>query len=204
MQKKTNMGVYAHRFIEILGKDNKWHTLPLWSKFNEGNYSQPDLIAGDLKLTKHSCFLSRTSSGFYSTGSLYSDEDISHSMAPGELSEEARQYVEGWEYPVRWEGFSLVELEAYADKCREKIYSELAEAFHDNNMRLIVGMLASAQEKEKPEDSEEYYHTPRYIFNEYLESYQIVVDELNTILFLVDEFSDTFDFSKVRVVYFCA
>ena len=152
------MGVYAHRFIEILGKDNKWHALPLWSKFNEGNYSQPDLIAGDLKLTKHSCFLSRTSSGFYSTGSLYSDEDISHSMAPGELSEEAQQYVEGWEYPVRWEGFSLVELEAYADKCREKIYSELAEAFHDNNMRLIVGMLASAQGKEKPEDSEEYYH----------------------------------------------
>lgn len=198
------MGVYAHRFIEILGKDNKWHALPIWSKFNESHCCQPALIAGDLKLTKHSCFLSRTSSGFYSTGSLYSDEDISHSMAPGELSEEARQYVEGWEYPVRWEGFSLVELEAYADKCREKIYSELAEAFHDNNMRLIVGMLAAAQGKEKPEDSEEYYHTPRHVFNEYLESYQIVVDELNTILFLVDEFGDTFDFSKVRVVYFCA
>ena len=71
-------------------------------------------------------------------------------------------------------------------------------------MRLIVGMLASAQGKEMSEVSEEYYHTPRYVFNECLESYQIVVDELNTILFLVDEFGDTFDFSKVRVVYFCA
>lgn len=200
------MGVYAHRFIEILGKgkDNKWHALPLWSKFKEGSYGNPDLINGDLKLTKYNCFLSRTSSGFYSTGSLYSYEDISRPMAPDELSEEARKYVEGWKYPVRWEGFSLVELEAYADKCREKLYSFLADAFHDNNMRLIVGMLASAHGKEKSEDSEDYYHTPRDVFDEYLESYQIVVNELNTILFIVDEFSSTIDFSKVRVVYFCA
>ena len=125
-------------------------------------------------------------------------------MAPDELSEEAQMYVEGWKYPVRWEGFSFVELEAYADKCREKLYSELADAFHDNNMRLIVGMLASAQGKEISDDSEDYYHTPRYTFDEYLESYQIVVDELNTIHFLVTEFSNTFDFRNVRIVFFFA
>ena len=194
------MGVYAHRFIEIQGKDSKWHALPIWSKYSENSSSNPDLINGDLKLKRHDCFLSRISYGFYSTGSLYSYEDISHPMAPDELSEEAQMYVEGWKYPVRWEGFSLVELEAYADKCREKLYSELADAFHDNNMRLIVGMLASAQGKEISDD----YHTPRYAFDEYLENYQIVVDELNTIHFLVTEFSNTFDFRNVRIVFFFA
>ena len=131
------MGVYAHRFIEILDKDNRWQVVPLWSKYKEDSYSQPDVVDGDLKLTKHLCFLSRASSGFYSTGSLYSVEDISHPIGESELSVESRKYVEGWDYPVRWECFSLVELEAYADKCREKVYSGLADAFHDNNMRLI-------------------------------------------------------------------
>ena len=106
------MGVYAHRFIEVLGKDNKWQMVPLWSKYKEDNYNQPDVVAGDLKLRRHSCFLSRASSGFYSTDSLYSVEDISHPIGGGELSEEAREYVEGWDYSVRWECFSLTELEA--------------------------------------------------------------------------------------------
>ena len=198
------MGVYAHRFIEVLDKDNQWQLLPLWSKYRENSYSQPDVVVGDLKLTKHPCFLSRASSGFYSTGSLYSVEDISHPIGESELSEEARKFVEGWEYPVRWECFSLVELEAYADKCREKVYSELADAFHDNNMRLIVGMLASAQGKNAKEDPEAYYHTPRYTFDEYLESYQIVMDELHRILFVVDEVEMLFDWDKVRVVFFYA
>ena len=78
------MGVYAHRFIEVLGKDNKWQVVPLWSTFKEDSYSQPDVVTGDLKLTKHLCFLSRASSGFYSTGSLYSVEDISHPIAESE------------------------------------------------------------------------------------------------------------------------
>ena len=58
------MGVYAHRFIEVLDKDNKWKLLPLWSKYRENSYSQPDVVAEDLKLTKQPCFLSRASSGF--------------------------------------------------------------------------------------------------------------------------------------------
>lgn len=196
------MGVYSYRFIEVLGKDNKWHLMPLWSKYNDESYHELDVVRGDLKLRKHSCFLRRASSGFYSTGSLYSVEDISHPIGSGELSEEAREYVEGWEYPVRWECFSLTELEAYADKCREKVYSELADAFHDNNMRLIVGMLASAQGKEQKEDPEAYYHTPRYTFDEYMESYQIVMDELQRILFAVDEVEMINDWDKVRVVFF--
>ena len=198
------MGVYAHRFIEVLGKDNKWQVVPLWSKYKEDSYSQPDVVADDLKLTKHPCFLRRASSGFYSTGSLYSVEDISHPIGESELSEEARKFVEGWKYPVRWECFSLVELEAYADKCREKVYSELADAFHDNNMRLIVGMLASAQGKDTKEDSEAYYHTPRYTFDEYLESYEVVVAELNRIYFVVNEIEVIYDPDKVRVVFFYA
>lgn len=51
------MSVYAHRFVEVLDKDNKWHLLPLWSKYEECSYSQPDLIADDLKLIKHHCLL---------------------------------------------------------------------------------------------------------------------------------------------------
>ena len=198
------MGVYAHRFIEVLRKDNKWQLVPLWSKYRDDSYHEPDVVTGDLKLRKHSCFLRRASSGFYSTGSLYSVEDISHPIGSGELSEEARKYVEDWEYPVRWECFSLTELEAYAGKCREKVYSELADAFHDNNMRLIVGMLASAQGKEPKEDPEAYYHTPRYTFDEYMESYQIVMDELQRILFAVDEVEMIYDWDKVRVVFFYA
>ena len=198
------MGVYAHRFIEVLGQDNKWQLVPLWNKYRDDSYHEPDVVTGDLKLRKHTCFLRRASSGFYSTGSLYSVEDISHPIGSGELSEEARKYVEGWEYPVRWECFSLTELEAYADKCREKVYSELADAFHDNNMRLIVGMLASARGKEPKEDSEAYYHTPRYTFDEYMESYQIVMDELQRILFAVDEVEMIYDWDKVRVVFFYA
>ena len=101
------MGVYAHRFIEVLGKDNKWQVVPLWSKYKEDSNSQPDVVTGGLKLTKHSCFLRRASSGFYSTGSLYSVEEISHPIGESELSEEARKFVEGWEWPVRWECFSI-------------------------------------------------------------------------------------------------
>ena len=198
------MGVYAHRFIEVLGKDNKWQLVPLWNKYRDDSYHEPDVVADGLKLRKHSCFLRRASSGFYSTGSLYSVEDISHPIGSGELSEEAREYVEGWDYPVRWEYFSLTELEAYADKCLEKVYSELADAFHDNNMRLIVGMLASAQGKEQKEDAEAYYHTPRYTSDEYMESYQIVMDELQRILFAVDEVEMICDWDKVRVVFFYA
>ena len=50
------MGVYAHRFIEVLGKDNKWQLVPLWSKYKDDSYHEPDVVAGDLKLRKHSCF----------------------------------------------------------------------------------------------------------------------------------------------------
>ena len=197
------MGVYAHRFIEVLDKDNQWQLLPLWSNYRENSYSQPDVVVRDLRLTKHPCFLSRASSGFYSTGSLYSVEDISHPIGSEALSEEARKFVEGWEWPVRWECFSLVELEAYADKCHEKVYSELADAFHDNNMRQIVGMLASAQGK-TAKQSEEYYHTPRYTFDEYLESYEIVMAELYRIYFVVNEIAVVYDPDKVRVVFFYA
>ena len=77
------MGVYAHRFIEVQGKDNKWQVVPLWSKYKEDSYSQPDVEVEDLKLRKHNCFLRRASSGFYSTGSLYSVEDISHPIGEG-------------------------------------------------------------------------------------------------------------------------
>lgn len=120
------------------------------------------------------------------------------------MSKEARKFVEDWDYPVRWEGFSLVELEAYADKCREKVYSELADAFHDNNMRLIVGMLASAQGKDAKEDPEAYYHTPRYTFDEYMESYEIVMAELYRIYFVVNEIEVIYAPDKVRVVFFYA
>ena len=198
------MGVYAHRFIEVLDKDNQWQVVPLWSKYRESSYTQPYVVAGELKLTKHPCFLRRASSGFYSIGSLYSAEDISHPIAESELSKEARKFVEDWDYPVRWEGFSLVELEAYADKCREKVYSELADAFHDNNMRLIVGMLASAQGKDAKEDPEAYYHTPRYTFDEYMESYEIVMAELYRIYFVVNEIEVIYAPDKVRVVFFYA
>ena len=198
------MGVYAHRFIEVQDKANEWQLVPLLSKFREDSYGQPDVVVGDLKLRKHSCFLSRASSGFYSTCSLYSVEDISHPIDSCDLSEETREYLKDYKLPIRWETFSLTELEAYADKCREKVYSELADAFHDNNMRLIVGMLVSTQGKEKKEDSDAYYHTPRYTFDEYMESYQVVMDELQRILFVVDEVEIIYDWDRVRVVFFYA
>ena len=198
------MGVYAHRFIEILDKDNKWQLLPLWSKYKASSNYQPDVVKGDLKLKKHCCFLRRATSGFYSTGSLFGVEDISHLITEEELSEEARDYVKGFEFSVRLEGYSLVELEAYADKCREKVYSELADAFHDHNMRLIVGLLTSEQGKIKNEDSKEYFHTPRNAFDEYLESYQMVLDELHRILFVIDEVEMCFNWDRVRVVFFYA
>lgn len=196
------MGIYAHRFIEVLDKDNKWQLLPLWSKYKESSYYQPDVVKGDLQLKKHSCLLKRAASGFYSTGSLYNVEDICHSIVEEELSEETRDYVKGFELSVRWKCYSLTELEDYADKCREKVYSELADAFHDHNMRMMVGMLTSEQGKMKNEDSKKYFHTPRRVFDEYLESYQIVLDELHRILFVIDEVEMRFNWDKVRVVFF--
>ena len=96
-----------------------------------------------------------------------------------------------------------MELEAYADKCREKVYSELADAFHDNNMRQIVGMLASAK-GETAKQSEEFYHTPRYTFDEYLESYEVVIAELYRLYFVVNEIEVIYNLDKVRVVFFYA
>ena len=53
------MGVYAHRFIEIQDKDNKWQAQPLWSKYEESNYCQPDLVVGELKLKKNLAYRSK-------------------------------------------------------------------------------------------------------------------------------------------------
>ena len=58
--------------------------------------------------------------------------------------------------------------------------------------------------KDAKEDPEACYHTPRYTFDEYLESYQIVMDKLHRILFVVDEVELLFDRDKVRVVFFYA
>lgn len=44
------MGVYAHRFIEVIDKDNQWHLLPLWSKYKDSSYNQPDLVADVFKI----------------------------------------------------------------------------------------------------------------------------------------------------------
>ena len=132
------MGVYAHRFIEVLDKDNKWKALPVWNKHEEDSYGKPDIILGELKLKKHLCFLQRASSGFYSSGSLFSEDDISHAISSDELSDDARAYVAEFNYPINWHCFSLAELEAFVDKCGEQVYSNLAEAFHDRNMKLIV------------------------------------------------------------------
>ena len=51
------MGVYAHRFIEVLDKDNKWKALPVWNKHEEDTYGKPDTIIGELKLKKQLCHL---------------------------------------------------------------------------------------------------------------------------------------------------
>ena len=82
-------------------------------------FSDTDLDADDLKLTKHHCFLRRSSSGFYSPGSMYSVDDISHPIAQSELSDETRVYIEHYDWPVRTECFLLSELETFADKCQE-------------------------------------------------------------------------------------
>ena len=50
------MGVYAHRFIEVLDKDNKWKVLPVWNKHEEDAYGKPDIIIGELKLKKQFVF----------------------------------------------------------------------------------------------------------------------------------------------------
>lgn len=200
------MGVYAQRFIEVLDKDNQWHLLPLWIKYNESDYSQPDLVADDLKLTKHHCFLRRSSSGFYSTGSLYSVDDISHPIAQCELSDETKAYIEHYDWPVRTECFLLSELEAFADKCQEQIYSHLADAFHDRNMQLIIKMLANATNTSKQDEVEEedYYRSPRVTFDDYLEDYLSVMAEVFKVHFLISEVDFYYDPAKVRVVFFYA
>ena len=200
------MGVYAHRFIEVLDKDNQWHLLPLWSKYNESDYSQPDLVTDELKLTKHHCFLRRSSSGFYSTGSLYSVDDISHPIAQSELSDETREYVEHYDWPVRTECFLLSELEAFADKCQEQVYSHLADAFHDRNMQLIIKMLANATNTSKQAEVEEedYYRSPRATFDDYIEDYLSVMAEVFKVHFLISEVDFYYDPAKVRVVFFYA
>ena len=177
------MGVYAHRFIEVLGKDNKWKALPLWNKHEEGAYGKPDIIDGELKLKRHLCFLQSESSGFYSSASLFSEEDLSHSISSDELSEDVREYMAGYEFPVNWLCFSLAELEAFADKCKEQIYSNIADAFHDRNMQLIVKMLASIRKEngndEETEDS--IYQSPRAEYDDYMEEFLSVLSELNMI-----------------------
>lgn len=200
------MGVYAHRFIEVIDKDNQWHLLPLWSKYKDSSYNQPDLVADDLKLTKHHCFLRRSSSGFYSPGSMYSVDDISHPIAPSELSDETREYIEHYDWPVRTECFLLSELEAFADKCQEQIYSHLADAFHDRNMQLIIKMLANATNTSKQTEVEEddYYRSPRATFDDYLEDYLSVMAEVFKIHFLISEVDFIYDPAKVRVVFFYA
>lgn len=200
------MGVYAHRFVEVLDKDNQWHLLPLWSKYNESDYSQPDLVADDLKLTKHHCFLRRSSSGFYSTGALYSVDDISHPIAQSELSDETKAYIEHYDWPVRTECFLLSELEAFADKCQEQVYSHLADAFHDRNMQLIIKMLANATNTSKQAEVEEedYYRSPRATFDDYIEDYLSVMAEVFKVHFLISEVDFYYDPAKVRVVFFYA
>lgn len=51
------MGVYAHRFIEALGKDNKWQVVPLWSKYKEDSYSHPIGEGGVLLCVVFSSYL---------------------------------------------------------------------------------------------------------------------------------------------------
>ena len=199
------MGVYAHRFIEVLDKNNKWKALPLWNKHEEDAYGKPDIIDGELKLKKHLCFLQRASSGFYSSASLFSEDDLSHSISSEELSDEARAYVAGFELPVKWHCFLLSELEAFADKCEEQVYSNLADAFHDRNMLLIVKMLASIRKKnigDEETEEEGFWQTPRAVYNDYLEDYLNVVSELNKIYFIIHEIYGYYNSDKIRVVFF--
>jgi len=199
------MGVYAHRFIEVLDKDNKWKALPLWNKHEEDSYGKPDVIVGELKLKKHLCFLQRASSGFYSTASLLSEDDISHSISSEELSVDVRAYVAKIEFPINWHCFSLAELEAFADKCEEQIYSNLADAFHDRNMQLIVKMLASIRNErangEENED-EDFFQSPRATYDDYMEDYLSVVSELSWIHFIIHEVYSYYSSDMIRVVFF--
>ena len=199
------MGVYAHRFIEVLDKDNKWKVLPVWNKHEEDAYGKPDIIIGELKLKKQLCFLQRASSGFYSSASLFSKDDISHSISPGELSDEARAYVAEFNLPVYWYCFSLAELEAFVDKCGEQVYSNLADAFHDRNMQLIVKMLVSMRKENiGDEETEEggFCQTPRATYDDYLEDYLSVVSELNKIYFIIHEIYSYYSSDMIRVVFF--
>ena len=199
------MGVYAHRFIEVLDKNNKWKALPVWNEHEKDSYGKPDIEVGELKLKKQLCFLQRASSGFYSSGSLFSEDDISHPISHDELSDDARAYVADFKFPINWHGFSLSELEAYADKCGERIYSNLADAFHDRNMQLIVKMLTSMKkENGKDEEIEEggFYQTPRGAYDDYLEDYLSVVSELNIIYFIIHEIYSYYSSDMIRVVFF--
>ena len=178
------MGVYAHRFIEVLDKDNKWKALPVWNKHEEDAYGKPDIIIGELKLKKQLCFLQRASSGFYSSASLFSKDDI---------------------LPVYWYCFSLSELEAFVDKCGEQLYSNLADAFHDRNMQLIVKMLVSMRKENiGDEETEEggFCQTPRATYDDYLEDYLSVVSELNKIYFIIHEIYSYYSSDMIRVVFF--
>ena len=199
------MGVYAHRFIEVLDKDNKWKVLPVWNKHEEDAYGKPDIIIGELKLKKQLCFLQRASSGFYSSASLFSKDDISHSISPGELSDDARAYVAGFNLPVYWYCFSLSELEAFVDKCGEQLYSNLADAFHDRNMQLIVKMLASMRKEngndEETEDDNNC-QSSRAVYDDYMEEYLNVVSELNMIHFIIREIYGYYNPDMIRVVFF--
>ena len=199
------MGVYAHRFIEVLDKDNKWKVLPVWNKHEEDAYGKPDIIIGELKLKKQLCFLQRASSGFYSSVSLFSQDDISHPISPDELSDDVKAYVAKIELPISWHCFSLAELEAFVDKCGEQVYSNLADAFHDRNMQLIVKMLTSMRKDNgKDEEIEEdgFYQTPRATYDDYLEDYLSVVSELNKIYFIIHEIYSYYSSDMIRVVFY--
>ena len=200
------MGVYAHRFIEVLGKDNKWKALPVWNIHEKDAYGKPDIIIGELKLKKQLCFLQRASSGFYSSVSLFSQDDISHPISPDELSDDAKAYAAKIEFPISWHCFSLAELEAFVDKCGEQLYSNLADAFHDRNMQLIVKILVSMRKESiGDEETEEgdFYQTPRAAYNDYLDDYQSVVSELNKIYFIIHEIYSYYSSDMIRVVFFC-
>ena len=198
------MGVYAHRFIEIQDKDNKWQALPLWNKYEENSFCQPDLVIGELKLKKNLCFLQRSSSGFYSPGALYSVDDISHPISQSELGDETRNYIERFDYPVRIESFLLSELEAFSDKCKEQVYAHIADAFHDHNMQLIVKMLVSTKEVCLGSDDYEYCWSPRSAFDDYVEDYLEVLAELFKVYFAIHELGHCCNSEKVRVVFFYA
>ena len=198
------MGVYAHRFIEVQDKDNKWQALSLWNKYEESNFCQPDLVVGELKLKKNLCFLQRSSSGFYSPGALYSVDDISHPISQSELGDETNNYIEHFDYPVRIESFLLSELEAFSDKCKEQVYAHIADAFHDHNMQLIVKMLASTKEVCLGSDDSEYYQSPRSAFDDYVEDYLEVLAELFKVYFAIHELGYCYNSEKVRVVFFYA